>query len=372
VTYFAADGASFEAIRRAEGVSSAGGQENLPFGTALDTDIAGNTRRFTSYDRSGTTKLDYAVNRFYNAGLGRFTQVDPIGMGAANLVNPQSLNLYGYCENDPVNRLDPDGLSWRGFFRAIGNFFKRLFGSGPGRPKIKLPGVTTPPFNPNAGSPSFGGNGSGGGSGSRGKTPPFNPNAGTGVSGVSSFLAPRGGSLQTSAPFDWALLFDVLRAGAALLRDSCRGLFSKYVNPVELLGTLHRGDTYRGSIRRGDLGVGVTSGGTTITPAADTTGISASRMFVGRGHVGHLAVRQAYWIGANITLNSNAASPYQGGYRGRYGVDDATNRAITLIHELGHAAALIYGDDASRIVDDISNPTRSEANSRLVYENCFR
>jgi hypothetical protein len=31
------------------------------------------------YDRSTTTKLDYAVNRSYNAGLGRFTQVNPIG-----------------------------------------------------------------------------------------------------------------------------------------------------------------------------------------------------------------------------------------------------------------------------------------------------
>jgi RHS repeat-associated protein len=173
-------------VTNASDGSPAGEQESLPFGTGLGAGAAG-TRRFTSYDRSGTTTLDYAENRFYSAGVGRFTQVDPIGMGAASLTNPQSLNLYAYCENDPINRLDPEGLSWRGFFQAIGNFFKRLFGGGPGRPRIKLPGVTTPPFNPNAGVPSFGGFGGGSG-GLSGGTPPFNPNARTGVSGISSFL----------------------------------------------------------------------------------------------------------------------------------------------------------------------------------------
>ena len=87
-------------------------QENrqLTFGSVMGESITGNTRRFTSYDRSTTTKLDYAVNRFYHAGLGRFTQVDPIGMGAASPGDPQSLNLYAYCHNDPINHTDPDGL----------------------------------------------------------------------------------------------------------------------------------------------------------------------------------------------------------------------------------------------------------------------
>jgi RHS repeat-associated protein len=78
-------------------------------------------KRFTSYDRSDATGLDYAVNRFYIPQQGRFTQVDPIGMGSAELANPQSLNLYSYVENDPINSTDPLGLdgvvnslSWSG------------------------------------------------------------------------------------------------------------------------------------------------------------------------------------------------------------------------------------------------------------------
>ena len=93
----------------------------MPYGTAIGAGITGNNRRFTSYDRSTTTKLDYAVNRSYNAGLGRFTQVDPIGMGATSLSDPQSLNLYAYCGNDPINQTDPSGLfSWKSFFKILG------------------------------------------------------------------------------------------------------------------------------------------------------------------------------------------------------------------------------------------------------------
>jgi len=120
-------------------VTDAGGtvvteQLSMPFGTMLPfTQTYGgensyqhptlsnpSKKRFTSYDRSDATGLDYAVNRHYRSAQGRFTQVDPIGMNAVNLGNPQTLNLYAYCENDPINHLDPDGL---GLF----SFFKKLF-----------------------------------------------------------------------------------------------------------------------------------------------------------------------------------------------------------------------------------------------------
>jgi RHS repeat-associated protein len=97
-------------------------QVNLPFGTALNTESTGSTgRRFTSYERSARTGLDYAQNRTYDSKQGRFTQVDPIGMGSVELSNPQTLNLYAYCTNDPVNYIDPSGL---GFFRFLKKLFK--------------------------------------------------------------------------------------------------------------------------------------------------------------------------------------------------------------------------------------------------------
>lgn len=88
-------------------------QTTLPFGTELESETTGSiNRRFTSYDRSSSTGLDYAVNRFYDSSQGRFTTVDPIKMSSTSLLNPQTLNLYAYTANDPVNRTDPSGLDW--------------------------------------------------------------------------------------------------------------------------------------------------------------------------------------------------------------------------------------------------------------------
>ena len=104
-------------------------QAHLPFGKALDSETTTgfiNSKRFTSYDRSAPTGLDYAVNRTYDSKQGRFTQVDPIGIQAASLVSPQTLNLYTYCGNDPVNYLDPAGLFFGKLFKWIGKIFKAI------------------------------------------------------------------------------------------------------------------------------------------------------------------------------------------------------------------------------------------------------
>jgi RHS repeat-associated protein len=100
-------------------------QVSLPFGTALTAESTGATnRRFTTYDRSVNTGLDYALNRHYDSQQGRFTQVDPAGMKAASVLNPQTLNLYAYCTNDPINHTDPSGLGFFSFLKKAFNWIK--------------------------------------------------------------------------------------------------------------------------------------------------------------------------------------------------------------------------------------------------------
>ena len=101
-------------------------QETLPFGTL----IAGNSPDpvnpiFTSYDRSAATGLDHAVNREFNPGRS-FLQPDPIGMSSARVQSPQTLNLYSYVANDPVNRIDPVGLG-----DDLGSHGQLVFEAGP-------------------------------------------------------------------------------------------------------------------------------------------------------------------------------------------------------------------------------------------------
>ena len=50
------------------------------------------------------TGLYYVNARYYNPNLGRFLQTDPIGLSGGT-------NLYAYVGNDPINLLDPTGLS---------------------------------------------------------------------------------------------------------------------------------------------------------------------------------------------------------------------------------------------------------------------
>ncbi|MHA7179856.1 RHS repeat-associated core domain-containing protein [Arthrobacter sp. MDB2-24] len=85
--------------------------EALPYGGALVHD-AGISSPFTSYDRDTSTGLDYAVNRFYHPELGRFLQPDPLGAEGFTS-DSSSMNLYAYCNDDPINRTDPLGLLWR-------------------------------------------------------------------------------------------------------------------------------------------------------------------------------------------------------------------------------------------------------------------
>ena len=63
--------------------------------------------KFATYHQDGTG-LDYADQRYYASGSGRFVTSDPYG-GSAKETRPASWNRFGYVEGDPVNAIDPDG-----------------------------------------------------------------------------------------------------------------------------------------------------------------------------------------------------------------------------------------------------------------------
>lgn len=65
-----------------------------------------------TYDKEHTVYLDYMHARHYNPNWGRFLSVDPV-LGSP--ARPQTWNRYTYVSNNPVNYVDPYGLTETAF-----------------------------------------------------------------------------------------------------------------------------------------------------------------------------------------------------------------------------------------------------------------
>jgi RHS repeat-associated protein len=65
-----------------------------------------------------STGLYYYGARFYSHELGRFITPDTIVQAP---YDPQSLNRYSYCRNNPINYVDPTGhkWSWKKFWHSV-------------------------------------------------------------------------------------------------------------------------------------------------------------------------------------------------------------------------------------------------------------
>jgi len=84
----------------------------LPFGEQIAGDT-GTSHKFTGKERDAESGLDNFGARYDSSTLGRFMTPDwaakPTTVPYASFGDPQTLNLYSYVENAPVNRADADG-----------------------------------------------------------------------------------------------------------------------------------------------------------------------------------------------------------------------------------------------------------------------
>jgi len=76
----------------------------LPFG-ATRTGSVNTPKEFTG-QRLDSTGLYYYNARYYDATIGRFISPDTV---IQNFANPQNLNRYSYCLNNPLKYVDPSG-----------------------------------------------------------------------------------------------------------------------------------------------------------------------------------------------------------------------------------------------------------------------
>ncbi|MFH1825300.1 MAG: RHS repeat-associated core domain-containing protein [Candidatus Firestonebacteria bacterium] len=65
--------------------------------------------------------LTYMRARYYDSETGRFISRDPI---AGEMKEPLTLNKYLYCQNNPINYIDPDGKCRKKTQEAIDNMRK--------------------------------------------------------------------------------------------------------------------------------------------------------------------------------------------------------------------------------------------------------
>ncbi len=109
-----------------------------PYGADIGSYPAGaDAVDFATYTKEGSTGLEYAMNRYYSGGLGRFMSADPYG-GSGHVENPASWNRFSYTKNDPIGHVDsagledddlPIGCNIGGFWTG-GSLCSHLYGSG--------------------------------------------------------------------------------------------------------------------------------------------------------------------------------------------------------------------------------------------------
>jgi RHS repeat-associated protein len=113
--YFSDHLGSHGVVENATGTTCEQDIDYYPYG-GIENDycpIVAQNYKFTGKERDAESGLDNFGARYDSSSLGRFMTPDwaakPVTVPYAKFGDPQTLNLYSYVENGPVNRIDPDG-----------------------------------------------------------------------------------------------------------------------------------------------------------------------------------------------------------------------------------------------------------------------
>ncbi|MBQ9714429.1 MAG: hypothetical protein IJV83_03820 [Clostridia bacterium] len=80
-----------------------------------------NPFRYRGYYYDVETGLYFLKTRYYDPEIGRFMSIDGIEYLDPETIN--GLNLYAYCNNNPVMNIDPNGTwSWKKFWKGVGGW----------------------------------------------------------------------------------------------------------------------------------------------------------------------------------------------------------------------------------------------------------
>ena len=108
--------------------SKGDGSRFYPYGESKTGASGDDREQFATYTRDERSGLDYADQRWYASGVGRFGSVDPTYRNVSAL-NPTSWNRYAYSNGDSINANDPDGLATE----VIGQGqYRSCYGTGEG------------------------------------------------------------------------------------------------------------------------------------------------------------------------------------------------------------------------------------------------
>ena len=96
-------------VKKISYVYNAWGATTTTYHNGASSSTVSNPFTYRGYYYDKDLGLYYLMSRYYDANICRFVNAD----GQLNTDSILGYNMFAYCENNPVNRIDPDGHVWK-------------------------------------------------------------------------------------------------------------------------------------------------------------------------------------------------------------------------------------------------------------------